>query len=150
MLQNTTKRLTFFLLLSAAFAQSSNPLFCFREVWPDVPVLLCTYHVKQAWALNLQQKVPSGSHIESLRHDLDALMYYNQPQQDPPLDLRQLKDIADAKIRGVLDKYRRSALAFVQYFEQHWAHRPGIPAVLYTCISNKYFLRKLSRLLECR
>ena len=83
---------------------------------------MCAFHVKKAWALNLQQKVHSKEAMEMLRKDLDALMRYNPPASWLISPRRQ----ADVEIQRVLAAHA-GCPAFVAYFERQ---RPGKPTAV--------------------
>ena len=91
-----------------------------RDVWPSVPILLCAFHVKQAWATNLQRKTTKGPHQQEMIKDLDDLMRFNVPSI--PL---YPHNAAAGRISAFLQKHEASSPAFVSYFRETWSSRPG-------------------------
>lgn len=94
---------------------------CCRSVWPSVPMLLCAFHVKKAWALNLQQRVTDKGHMELLRKSIDGLMRFNPPH-DP---IRSPERQAQLEIQRIMEQHTQACPAFIDYFKKQWAQRPG-------------------------
>ena len=85
---------------------------------PEVPILLCGWHVKTAWAKQLLQKIADVKTRESLGAALDKLMRLNVAAPDSFTD-EQLQHM----IRAALDKFYKDFVgeaAFIKYFKAHW------------------------------
>lgn len=95
-------------------------LIC-RAVWPQTRVLLCAFHVKKSWALNLVTKISSKDSQEAIRKDLDRLMRFNPPPDPAKSDWELAREELDA----FAQKYSQSCPVFVTYFKGNWATRPG-------------------------
>jgi hypothetical protein len=89
-----------------------------RVVWPSVPLLLCSFHFKQTWALNLKQRVSTDA-MKEIIADLDRLSRFNESH--PVLNALQQ---AKAQIDAFLLKHK-DAGTFADYFKKQWANRPG-------------------------
>ena len=90
---------------------------------PDVPILLCGWHVKQAWIKQLQQKVTNAQTRDAMAVALDRLMRLNVAEPDKFTD-EQLQQMIHAALE---DFYKEFAgeVAFIKYFKGHWARKAG-------------------------
>lgn len=90
---------------------------------PDVPILLCLFHVMTAWAKALQQKVRDKSVIAQMGKDLAAMARLTAiPQENPSKE--DCEAYVDDMIETFCTKYQAQP-AFVQYFKRTWAHKAG-------------------------
>ena len=100
-------------------------------MWPGVDILLCAFHVKQAWGLKLVQKVSSKEAQKAIGKGLDKLMRFNTA----PEHGETLQHHANVQIKEFLAEFQEHT-AFVEYFKAHWARRPGAHQLL--CVVYTY------------
>lgn len=95
---------------------------------PGVPVFLCTFHVMQSLAKNLQIKVTNKTELKAMSDALHQMIRINDlgPGNHSIAAMqRRMKPEFDA----FCEKHWTQP-AFVEYFKQNWANRPGISGIV--------------------
>lgn len=87
-------------------------------VFPNVKILLCTWHVKRCWLRNLITKVKCAEKRIYIMQDLGGLLALNPTNSKDPI-----KDV-EAAVQEFCNKYKTEE-AFVAYFRREWG--PLVP-----------------------
>lgn len=98
---------------------------------PNVPILLCLFHVMTAWAKALQQKVKEKRVIIEMSKDLAVLARLKSlPMASQTPSTEECTAFIEARIEDFLAKYSVQ-VAFVQYFKRTWALKAGDVLILH-------------------
>lgn len=95
---------------------------CNRAVLPDVPIAFCTYHVKNAWLRQLENKVAGGGAISLLRRDI-YLGLNTILQADRDGDAAAMRAAVLAELAELQAKHAHPV--FWVYFDKEWVGKMG-------------------------
>lgn len=90
---------------------------------PGLSIFLCAFHVMQSLAKSLQQKVACKVELKAMSNELHKMIRINDLGPGEHSDAERNSRIRK-EIDAFVDKHPEQ-VAFVQYFKQHWAPRPG-------------------------
>ena len=85
---------------------------------PDVPIFLCAWHVRMAWAKQLVQKVTNANTRQAMGKALIELMCLNVAAPGDFTD-EQLRQMFKEAIQQFYQDFPEEA-AFIKYFKDHW------------------------------
>jgi hypothetical protein len=99
-----------------------------REYFPDVRILLCNYHVRNAWLKNLVEKVKD--------YDLRMAMFADPNAIQELRDLERrgkeyMDQLVSSAVEAFVKKYETLAPAFVAYFLAEWVRSGKMGALVF-------------------
>jgi hypothetical protein len=112
-------------IASAAWCAACILIFCVvmvcscRAVFPDVPILLCNYHVQNAWQKNLLEKVRDQDIREEMFQTLCKLQELAAFSDAGEVDLPALDRAVELAVADFMQKYAAEP-AFCKYFQDEW------------------------------
>lgn len=95
--------------------------FACRFSMPDMPILLCLFHVMTSWAKSLHSKVKDKRAKATMARDLTTLARLNDAsfKTDSERRARMQKELEEFYARHAAQE------VFIAYFKRHWEPKVG-------------------------